>query len=98
MPSCGATPRYLRERLDLNSGLLVLSHVTVVDVAVGRAKLEMTAIIAGDRIEIVGESGKVPTLDNAPGHRRQGQVFDPGTVGRALSSGARILCELGQGG
>jgi hypothetical protein len=34
MPSCGATPRYLRERLDLNSGLLVLSHVTVVDVAV----------------------------------------------------------------
>jgi len=57
---------------------LVLSHVTVIDVAAGRAKPEMTVIVAGDRIEVVGPSAKVRTPDNASVVDAKGKFLIPG--------------------
>lgn len=57
---------------------LVLSHVAVIDIAAGVVKPEMTAIIAGDRIEAVGPSGRVPTPDNAMVVDAKGKFLIPG--------------------
>jgi imidazolonepropionase-like amidohydrolase len=57
---------------------LVLSHVTVIDVAAGRVKPEMTVIIAADRIEAVGPSGRVPTPDSALVVDAKGKFLIPG--------------------
>ena len=57
---------------------LVLSHVTVIDVAAGRVKPEMTVIIAGDRIEAVGPSGSPPTSRNALVVDAKGKFLIPG--------------------
>jgi hypothetical protein len=81
-----------QEQRGLPSKPLVLSHVTVIDVAAGRVKPGMTVIITGDRIEAVGPSGSVPTPGNA-------LVVDATrALGRALSPRTRIFGELGQGG
>jgi imidazolonepropionase-like amidohydrolase len=57
---------------------LILSHVTIIDVAAGRAHPEMTVVIAGDRIEAVGASGKVSTPGNALFVDAKGKFLIPG--------------------
>ena len=63
---------------DSPSKPLVLSHVTVIDVAAGRINPEMTVIISGDRIEAVGVSGKVSTPGNALFVEAKGKFLIPG--------------------
>jgi imidazolonepropionase-like amidohydrolase len=67
-----------QEQPGLPSKALVLSRVTVIDVAAGRVKPEMTVIIAGDRIEAVGPSSRVPTPDNALVVDVSGKFLIPG--------------------
>jgi len=67
-----------QERRDSVSKPLILSHVTIIDVAAGRANPEMTVIIAGDRIEAVGASAKVSTPGNAVFMDAKGKFLIPG--------------------
>jgi imidazolonepropionase-like amidohydrolase len=67
-----------QERRDSVSKPLILSNVTIVDVAAGRANPEMTVIIAGDRIEAVGASAKVSTPGNAVFMDAKGKFLIPG--------------------
>ncbi|MGC1644517.1 MAG: hypothetical protein WA741_01705, partial [Candidatus Sulfotelmatobacter sp.] len=66
------------EQRGLPSKPLVLSHVTVIDVAAGRVKPGMTVIITGDRIEAVGPSGSVSTPGNALVVDATGKFLIPG--------------------
>jgi len=68
----------VQEQRSLPSKPLVLSHVTVIDVAAGRVKPGMTVIITGDRIEAVGPSGSVPTPGNALVVDATGKFLIPG--------------------
>jgi imidazolonepropionase-like amidohydrolase len=67
-----------QEQRGLPSKPLVLSHVTVIDVAAGRVNPEMTVIISGDRIEAVGASGRVSTPGNARVVDATGKFLIPG--------------------
>jgi imidazolonepropionase-like amidohydrolase len=67
-----------QEQRGLPSKPLVLSHVTVIDVAAGRVKPGMTVIITGDRIEAVGPSGSVPTPGSALVVDATGKFLTPG--------------------
>ncbi len=67
-----------QEQRDHPSKPLILSHVTIIDVAAGRIIPEMTVIIAGDRIEAVGASGKVSTPSNALFVDSKGKFLIPG--------------------
>ena len=67
-----------QEQPGLPSKALVLSRVTVIDVAAGRVKPEMTVIIAGDRIVAVGLSSRVPTPGNALAVDASGKFLIPG--------------------
>jgi len=63
---------------DSRSKPLVLSHVTVIDVAAGRINSEMTVIISGDRIEAVAASDKVSTPSDALFVDAKGKFLIPG--------------------
>lgn len=57
---------------------LVLTHVTVIDVAAGGLKPEMTVVIEGDRIKEMGLSGKIPTPRNGTIVDATGKFLIPG--------------------
>jgi imidazolonepropionase-like amidohydrolase len=57
---------------------LVLSHVTVIDVAAGQAKPDMTVIIAGGRIEAVVPSSGTSIPEDALVVNGQGKFLIPG--------------------
>jgi imidazolonepropionase-like amidohydrolase len=57
---------------------LVLSHVTVIDVIAGRARPEMTVVVSGNRIELSGPSGRIPTPSNAVVVDATGKFLIPG--------------------
>ena len=44
---------------------LVLAHVTVIDVAGGPPKPDMTVVIKGDRISDIGKAGEMPVPPDA---------------------------------
>jgi imidazolonepropionase-like amidohydrolase len=67
-----------QEQPGLPSKALVLSRVTVIDVAGGSVKPEMTVIIAGDRIEAVGPFSTVRTPGNALVVDARGKFLIPG--------------------
>jgi hypothetical protein len=67
-----------QEQREYLSKRLILSHVRIIDVAAGRIHPDMTIIIAGDRIEAVGASGKVSTPRNALLVDATGKFLIPG--------------------
>lgn len=80
---------------------LVLSHVTVIDVAAGRVKPGMTVIITGDRIEAVGPSGSARTPGNALVVDATGKFLIPGLWDGTITSTnsgrigqRRLVCRL----
>jgi len=57
---------------------LVLTHVTVIDVAGGLAKPDMTVVIKGDRIADMGKAGEVPVPPDAMVVNAAGKFLIPG--------------------
>jgi hypothetical protein len=58
--------------------LLVLAHVTVIDVAGGPPKTDMTVVIKGDRISDVGKAGEMPVPPDATVVNAAGKFLIPG--------------------
>jgi Amidohydrolase family len=57
---------------------LVLTHVTVIDVAGGPLKPDMTVVITGKRISDIGEAGKIPVPAGAKVVNAAGKFLIPG--------------------
>jgi hypothetical protein len=58
--------------------LLVLAHVTVIDVAGGPPKPDMTVVIKGDRISDIGKAGEIPVPPDATVVNASGKFLIPG--------------------
>jgi hypothetical protein len=58
--------------------LLVLAHVTVIDVAGGPPKPDMTVVIKGDRISDIGKAGELPVPQDATVVNASGKFLIPG--------------------
>jgi len=58
--------------------LLVLAHVTVIDVAGGPPKPDMTVVIKGDRISDIGKAGEMPVPPDATVVNASGKFLIPG--------------------
>jgi len=59
-------------------GVLVLTHVTVIDTTGGPAKPDMTVVIAGNRIVELGKSNKIRVPKNAQAVNATGKFLIPG--------------------
>jgi hypothetical protein len=57
---------------------LVLAHVTVIDVAGGPSKPDMTVVIRGDRISDIGKAGEIPLPPDATVVDASGKFLIPG--------------------
>src|SRR3989442_8430180 len=62
---------------------LVLAHVTVIDVAGGPSKPDMTVVIREDRISDIGKAGEMPPAAGRNGRGCVRQVLNSRSLGHA---------------